>query len=812
MKKSIQNKLFFICILLVFITSISISIPFYYLTKQDKKTAQQLQIHVAFEIIRDDVLGRIKKDSLQIDEFLDQVSAIPWGLKWYQDIKDQRHFFSSSTYSSYIITIGEEFLRFSRLVAADRLMLYGADKRLIVSYQREGDKETVGTYIVTPEGQNEYLLINDYSQFLIRQRTLNSAPVPLDLNLFYEKDFPEMLVSEHFNNGRHLGMRISMPVFHRGETVGLLILETCYTQELAQRYAALSKTEVNVFAGNNWSIGTLPIQAKLEPLERSKEVTLEQLLQLGISTTVESITIDGKSYYQGRYDFINAEGVPVGSITSNLSQEFEKAEIKKIITTVFCISVMAITLCFLLIFIFSRKTIRAIRNLTKTTSAIADGNLDEPIDTVGSDELGVLARSFAKMQKAIKNQITELNSEIVERKQAEEIIREREQEKVLLEKKLHQAQKMEAIGTLAGGIAHDFNNILSVILGYTDLLKNKRSDDSHLVNSLEQIGRAGIRAKNLVSQILAFSRQNAKELVSIRPDMIINEALELLRASIPTTIQINTEIKNCGSIIADPTELHQIVMNLGTNAYHAMRDKGGKLNIKLDSVFLELVDAKALSDSLHVGEYLRLEINDTGQGIDKATQLKIFDPYFTTKKKGDGTGLGLAVVHGVVRSFGGHISVYSELGQGTTFIIYFPKAKHDADALTEITAKPFPTGSEHILLVDDEDPILQLEKEMLEGLGYQTTICHSSPEALAIFIKNAENIDLIITDMTMPEMTGVELIQKVWREKPGMPVILCSGFSDLIDEVQAKNMGIARYLMKPVLQRDIAEAVRDVLD
>ncbi|MCP3939856.1 MAG: PAS domain S-box protein [Desulfobacteraceae bacterium] len=412
---------------------------------------------------------------------------------------------------------------------------------------------------------------------------------------------------------------------------------------------------------------------------------------------------------------------------------------------------------------------------------------------------------FLKEERNLIDEIAERMSRYIEREQAEKKNKK-------LEAQLLQSQKLEAVGTLAGGIAHDFNNILSIILGYSDMLKEDSTSAISTANDIDQIIKAGNRAKDLVSQILAFSRQSKKELIPIQPGMVIKEALKMLRASIPTTIKIDHNIQKCGSIIGDPTQLHQIMINLCTNAYHAMRETGGVLRVTLEPIILEENDIKTLSLVLPPGPYLKLTISDTGDGIDKATQQKIFDPYFTTKKKGDGTGLGLAVVHGVVKSFGGHITVYSEPGEGTTFCIYFPqtslKTKIQPDKFTE----PIPTGDEHILVVDDEESIVQMEKKMLENLGYQISICTSSPEALKIFHNQPDDIALVITDMTMPDMTGIELVQKIRAIRPNIPIILCSGFSELINEEKAKYFNISKYLTKPVLKRDLATAVRKTLD
>ncbi len=387
-----------------------------------------------------------------------------------------------------------------------------------------------------------------------------------------------------------------------------------------------------------------------------------------------------------------------------------------------------------------------------------------------------------------------------------------EKEKFILERQLQQSQKMEAIGALAGGVAHDFNNILGIILGYSDMLKIELSNNTALNEKVDQIIKAGNRAADLVRQILAFSRQNKKELVPIRPDLVIKESLKMLRSSIPSTIKIESSIPKTGSIVGDPTQFHQILMNLSTNANHAMRKTGGMLKFLLEPIKLEKIDAKAFSSALSPGSYLKLEISDTGHGMDKATQQKIFDPYYTTKKIGEGTGLGLSVVHGIVKNFGGHISVYSEPDKGTTFRIYLPHVVSEAKKTIDLSIDANPTGDEHILVVDDEKPIVELQKFMLEDLGYRVTTCTSSPDAFKIFQNQPKDISLVVTDMTMPDMTGIDLVKYIRAIQPEIPVILCSGFSELINEETAEYIDNLKYLKKPVLKNDFALNVRKLLD
>ncbi len=379
-----------------------------------------------------------------------------------------------------------------------------------------------------------------------------------------------------------------------------------------------------------------------------------------------------------------------------------------------------------------------------------------------------------------------------------------------LEAQLQQAQKMEAIGTMAGGIAHDFNNILSSVIGYTELALDNEKKGTFQFNNLQEVLSAGNRAKDLVKQILTFSRQVDQKQKPIQVKPIVKEALKLLRVSIPSTVEIEQNVQSDALVMGDPTQIHQILMNLCTNAAHAMEDNGGLLTVRL-------LDAELDSDfisnhpGLTPGQYITLTVTDTGYGISPDVMEKIFDPFFTTKEKGKGTGLGLSVVHGIVRSHGGEIYVYSEPGKGSTFKVCLP-AIESRFKPEERVEKPIPTGTERILFIDDEPVITNLGKQTLESLGYDVVARNSSIEALELFKEKKDHFDLVITDMTMPHMTGEKLAEKIIQIRPDIPVILCTGFSFMIDEQKALDLGIRAFISKPILKREIAEAIRKVLE
>ncbi len=390
-----------------------------------------------------------------------------------------------------------------------------------------------------------------------------------------------------------------------------------------------------------------------------------------------------------------------------------------------------------------------------------------------------------------------------------------EQEARQLESALQQAQKLEAIGTLAGGIAHDFNNILSAVIGYAELVLNTLSTDLHgdarVKRSLQQILKAGLRARDLVQQILTFSRQDERKLKPLQMGPLVKEALQLLRSSLPTTIDIRQEIADhVGAVMADATQIHQIVMNLCTNAAQAMIADGGILRVGLEEVEVH-AEATASHPSLIPGRYARLSVADTGEGIPADLLPKIFTPYFTTKEKGKGTGLGLAVVHGIVQGYGGMIDVQSTVHQGTKFHVLIPTIPIEEEMPIQFDQLA-PRGCEHILLVDDEPALIQLGRMSLETLGYRVTACEGSPEALEIFRRNPEGFDLLLTDMTMPHMTGIELAREIKRIRPGLPIVLCSGFSDQILGKSKAELRVDAVLEKPFQLYDIGRMVREALD
>jgi|GEM_PF-1063753 len=382
-----------------------------------------------------------------------------------------------------------------------------------------------------------------------------------------------------------------------------------------------------------------------------------------------------------------------------------------------------------------------------------------------------------------------------------------------LEQELRQSQKMEAIGTLAAGIAHDFNNILTAIIGNAEMALAKVLESDPVRRNVKRVLESGSRAADLVKQILTFSRQAEQERKPVQLAEVTKEVLKLVRSSLPATIEIRQQIEVDTSrsvVCADPTQLHQVLMNLCTNAAHAMNQKGGLLRVELTDAFLD-EEAAACYQNLNPGRHLKLSVSDTGHGIDRALLGRIFDPYFTTKKPGEGTGMGLAVSMGIVESYGGAITVESEPGRGTVFQVLLPESGEQTEGLLQAVL-PAPTGNEHVLLVDDERQVVEMAEEMLTLLGYRVTGGTSPVEILKRFRAEPAVYDLVITDMTMPGLTGRELCREIQQIRPDLPIIICSGYAEFANPDALKEAGVSEFLMKPYATETLAVTVRRVLE
>ena len=421
---------------------------------------------------------------------------------------------------------------------------------------------------------------------------------------------------------------------------------------------------------------------------------------------------------------------------------------------------------------------------------------------VGNKETGDFGQSDVRLMASIASHLAPLlNARLLRDKQ--------EKKRKTLENQLRHTQKMEAIGTLAGGIAHDFNNILTSLLGFTQLIMMDVKKGTKTEEDLQEVYKSGLRAKELVRQILTFARKSEEVLMSIRLDLIVKEVLKFIRSSIPANIDIKDNIQSKSLVMANATQIHQVVMNLCTNASHAMNSEGGVLEITLKDIVVDHSQTQFL-DGITPGEFIELTVSDTGSGIPDAILDRIFEPYFTTKNIEEGTGMGLALVQGIVKDAKGVIKVESHINQGTTFKIFFPVTNKKKSSSSEINKK-LVKGKGHVLVVDDEEPIIKLSKRFLEGYGYTVTTAIDPEEALRIFSKNANDFDAVITDLTMPKMNGNQLIKKIQDIRPGIPCVLCTGYSRESNRNSESN-GATATLIKPVGQNKLVSTIQHLLE
>lgn len=436
----------------------------------------------------------------------------------------------------------------------------------------------------------------------------------------------------------------------------------------------------------------------------------------------------------------------------------------------------------------------------------------KPVRMVG---VGSDVTERKQMEEALREARDGLELKVQERtaqlSTAYEVLRAEMQERQLVEHQLRESQKMEAIGTLAGGIAHDFNNILAAIIGFTEMVIDDVSDNTHVQQKMEQVLKAGLRGRDLVRQILTFSRRSKAEYRVVALGPLIRETFRLLRASLPTSISMSLNLEaDADAVYADLSQIQQVLMNLCTNAAYAMRETGGKLEISLGSITLGPDDQLPEADT-PPGDYVVISVRDTGIGMDEAVKERIFEPFFTTKPREQASGLGLSVVYGIVKSHKGSIMVLSEPGKGSVFRVFLSKADTVGSTEKE-TSGPVPRGNQRILFIDDEKILAEMGRSMLERLGYSVVVQTDSTQALRDFADHPDAFDLVITDQTMPKVTGMALAEKLLRIRPDIPIVLCTGYSDLVSEETARAKGIRELVMKPVARKEMAEVIHRVLE
>ncbi len=452
----------------------------------------------------------------------------------------------------------------------------------------------------------------------------------------------------------------------------------------------------------------------------------------------------------------------------------------------------------------------AVHWLTAKGRVFYDEN-GKPVRMVG---VGSDVTERKHMEEALREARDGLELKVQERtaqlSTAYEVLRAEMQERQLVEQQLRESQKMEAIGTLAGGIAHDFNNILAAIIGFTEMVIDDVSDNTYVQQKMGQVLKAGLRGRDLVRQILTFSRKSKAEYRVVALGPLIRETFRLLRASLPTSISMSLNLEaDTDAVYADPSQIQQVLMNLCTNAAYAMRETAGKLEISLGSITLGPDDQLPEADT-PPGDYVVISVRDTGIGMDEAVKERIFEPFFTTKPREQASGLGLSVVYGIVKSHKGSIMVLSEPGKGSVFRVFLPKAD-TVDSTEKEASGPVPRGNERILFIDDEEILAEMGRSMLERLGYNVVVQTDSAQALRDFADHPDAFDLVITDQTMPKMTGMALSEKLLRIRPDIPIVLCTGYSDLVSEETARAKGIRELVMKPVARKEMAEVIHRVL-
>ncbi len=463
------------------------------------------------------------------------------------------------------------------------------------------------------------------------------------------------------------------------------------------------------------------------------------------------------------------------------------------------IELAGILVAMTVVWLVVRRVTTLLGELRDCAEAVGRGDFSRRVEVRSGDECGELAGVFNRMTANLK-------ASREQQEQAVETLRSSQG-------RLIQSEKLRAIGTLAGGIAHDFNNLLGAILGFSELALEEVPKEGPANRHLRQVLKAGLRAKDLVRQILVFSRQSAPQRVKVRLSTLIDETARLLRAAIPVTVEIRSLIDTPEDVVvADPTQLHQALMNLGTNASHAMREKGGMLTFALAEFVAPEGGVGAEAPQLKPGAYLRLSVTDTGHGMERAVQERIFEPFFTTKPVGEGTGLGLSVVHGIIENHDGLITVQSMPEAGTTFTIFLPRLRHGALGAAEGTDEPVRGGHERILVVDDEESLASMMQQRLTRLGYDVVAHHDSLAALAEFRTASTPFNLVITDQTMPKLTGTDLAAEVARLHAHTPVIICTGSVGTLSKTELQCPEVRTWVSKPVDFTELSHAIRKALE
>jgi signal transduction histidine kinase/ActR/RegA family two-component response regulator len=501
----------------------------------------------------------------------------------------------------------------------------------------------------------------------------------------------------------------------------------------------------------------------------------------------------------------------IGFISVSIYKYFPIGIEKK--ATITWVSLSIFLLGTLFVFFISLVITRPLTKLVSTIKQVPGDDLSRRVPFLSTDEVGTLATSFNLILANLETKASELQKKIKEQKSVREALKQAEAEKRILQEQLRQLQKMGTIGKQAEGIVHDFNNIMTVIIGYTDLTLDLVPEGSVEERNLKRVMAASNRAKEMAKQILTFSRNGDNDRKPLWLNEEVGEALKLMRSTMPANIKLRENIvRTSNPVMADKYELQQIIVNLCSNANHAMREKGGVLTVSLGEVRLEPDAIDGIY--LRPGYYHHLTISDTGHGIDPGILHRIFDPYFTTKRKDEGIGIGLDMVHRIIKNDKGDITVYSEPGKGTTFHIFLPgvrqeKKKHNTDI--ELSMSKNGAG-ERILFVDDDPALAAMGERLLEKLGYRVEVSTQSHEAFEAFYQAPHRFDIVVSDYIMPNMTGLQLAGKIKEIRADIPIIMCTGFSESVNKNNFKSLGIDGFFMKPIVIKQLARLVRKLLD
>jgi PAS domain S-box-containing protein len=617
-----------------------------------------------------------------------------------------------------------------------------------------------------------YLQSTPYSVFAVNQegRFLEVNPSACRITGYSQAELLTMSIADlHCDSDRELGLAAFRTALAGGRAEAELPFRTRDGQRRWWSVTAVRAEDGRVLGFCN----DVTERRRAEEQLRENEANIRLMLD-GMEESVTVIAADGTILFANRRSALNYTGnAETGLVGKNIAEllpkeqaEFHLAAFREVIS--------------------SRQLVIREVMVPKDDGERCYLNRLQPLDYGREHNAAVLSISL----------------DITERRQFED-------ERKRLQTQLAHAQKMEAIGTLAGGIAHDFNNILGAVIGYTELAREDCTRGSEISQNLDRVLEAGKRAAALVGQILAFSRRQDSDRISLLLGPIVKEVVKLLRPMLPTTIAIIHRVDSERFILADPTQVHQVIMNLATNAFHAMEQSGGRLEIAVRDVEYDEA-ALAVHPGVTPGPFVRLTVADSGAGIPAEIRERIFDPYFTTKEVGKGTGMGLAIVDGIVRSSGGFLTCDSEIGRGSVFAINWPACPSE-DATPVEPAEGDDRGQGHILLVDDEELLVSMTQSMLRRLGYEVTACTDSLQALRTFEGAKERFDAVVTDQTMPGMTGLDMARRMLELRPGLPIILCTGYSNLVNEAQARECGIKAFAAKPLTKKGLARLLRELL-